>query len=260
MTSTLLREQSAPSQARPIKRPSLATVVLVELRKSVNTRAGRWVLLSVIALAALTQCYGIWQARNGPVVLTEFSDLAQVPISLILPVVGILAMTSEWSQRTALTTFTLLPRRLPVILAKVISALILVSLVMALGALMVIAAVAVGGLISDDPVNWSITAKAIGGILVTNFLNVIMGVGFGALLPVTGVALTTFFVAPTVISFLTATVLKARGEWVDVYGAFARLADFDLANKGWQTAVSLVVWIAIPLGLGLIQSVRREVK
>ena len=34
-------------------------------------------------------------------------------VAFLAPLIGLLAMTSEWTQRTALTTFTLAPRRLP---------------------------------------------------------------------------------------------------------------------------------------------------
>ena len=49
-------------------------------------------------------------------------DLALAPVDMILPAIGILAMTSEWTQRTALTTFTLSPRRIPVLFAKLLAA------------------------------------------------------------------------------------------------------------------------------------------
>ncbi len=62
---------------------------------------------------------------------TDVLDLALVPVDLILPVVGIMAMTSEWTQRTALTTFTLSPRRIPVLFAKLVAAIALATAVVA---------------------------------------------------------------------------------------------------------------------------------
>ncbi len=44
-------------------------------------------------------------------------DTSQM-VSVLLPVLGILLVTAEWSQRTALTTFTLVPRRERIIAAK----------------------------------------------------------------------------------------------------------------------------------------------
>ena len=46
------------------------------------------------------------------------------PQGLLLPVLGILLVTSEWSQRTALVSFTLMPVRGRVLLAKVLASLL----------------------------------------------------------------------------------------------------------------------------------------
>ena len=42
-----------------------------------------------------------------------------------MPVVGILLVTSEWSQRTAMITFTLVPHRSRVLVAKLLAGLLL---------------------------------------------------------------------------------------------------------------------------------------
>src|SRR2546421_152111 len=53
---------------------------------------------------------------------------------VLLPIVGLLAITSEWSQRTALTTFARVPRRERVIAAKLLAgvALALAAVVLCL--------------------------------------------------------------------------------------------------------------------------------
>ena len=38
---------------------------------------------------------------------------------ILLPIIGILLVSSEWSQRTALITFTLVPKRMRVMSAKI---------------------------------------------------------------------------------------------------------------------------------------------
>lgn len=42
-------------------------------------------------------------------------------MGIFLPVIGIIAVTGEWSQRTALTTFTLVPRRWRIVVAKIVA-------------------------------------------------------------------------------------------------------------------------------------------
>ena len=48
-------------------------------------------------------------------------------MSLLLPVMGILLVTSEWSQRTDMTTFALEPHRSRVIMAKLVTGVVLDS-------------------------------------------------------------------------------------------------------------------------------------
>ena len=64
---------------------------------------------------------------------------------MLLPIVGLLLVTSEWSQRTALTTFTLVPERSRVIVA----AKLLAGCALALAAVaLCLALAAVGNLIA----------------------------------------------------------------------------------------------------------------
>ena len=124
MTALQAPAAQAPVTLAP---PSLARLVQIELRKAVDTRAGRW-LLVVIALVALgtailTAVTGDVGDRNLPHVLGDAVQLA----SILLPVLGVLLVTSEWSQHTALTTFTLVPRRSRIIAAKLTAGLLLAA-------------------------------------------------------------------------------------------------------------------------------------
>ena len=66
-------------------------------------------------------------------------------MAVLLPVLGILSITSEWSQRTALTTYALVPRRERVVAAKLI-AVVLAALASVLASL---AVAAVGTLVAS---------------------------------------------------------------------------------------------------------------
>ena len=99
--------------ARPTvrpRRPSAATLVGLEIRKSLSTRSGKAVALASAALApaAVTVL-----ASSG-----DELDGAAVPIGGVrhgdrvrAVTLGVLATASEWSHRTAETTFLLEPRR-----------------------------------------------------------------------------------------------------------------------------------------------------
>jgi ABC-type transport system involved in multi-copper enzyme maturation permease subunit len=248
----------APDAHRGLSFPGL---IALEVRKSLDTRAGRWLLIAIVGLAVAVMGWNIYQASTGQAVtFKDFLDTAQTPVVLLLPVIGILGMTSEWSQRSALTTFTLLPRRLPVLLAKLVAALLISVAVMAVLAVATVAATALAGLVGGGVDSWSLTGKEASGMVVTNLLYVLMGVGFGALIPVSGVALSLFFIAPTLFNIFSVAVLQDRGDWLDVFGAFGRIAEFDLAGKGVQSAVAVSVWVLLPTTVGLWASLRREVK
>ena len=99
--------------------PSFGRLTLVELRKMVDTRAGFWLqlLVAVLTLAAVVVVCIVADADEA-----TFQDLftvAMTPGAVLLPIIGILLVSSEWSQRTALITFTLVPRRMRVMGAKV---------------------------------------------------------------------------------------------------------------------------------------------
>lgn len=87
--------------------PALRRLVLVELRKSADTRAGRWLLGTLAAIAIAGVVLLLIFGKAGDQDFGGFVFTAQLPLGLLLPVLGILSMTSEWSQRTALATFAL---------------------------------------------------------------------------------------------------------------------------------------------------------
>src|SRR6476469_6715030 len=221
----------------PAARRSFVRLTQIELRKAVDYRAGRWILGVIVGLGVLALAWMVWRswhAPTGTVSLQDFTDAAITPAALLLPVLGILAMTSEWTQRTALTTFTLSPRRIPVLLAKLVAALLLMVVVLVALIAATVLATVLAGLVSGDPISWTGRALAPywGGLFFTQGLFVLMGAGFGALIPITGVALTAFFLAPFLFAILANTVLSHVGAWFDVFRAFGRLGEFTLDGKG----------------------------
>jgi len=96
-------------------------LIRVELRKMFNTRSGSWMLISIGLLSVLATCAVIIFAPDDAVTYESFATAIGFPMSVILPIIAILGVTSEWSQRSGLTTFTLVPSRGRVIGAKAIA-------------------------------------------------------------------------------------------------------------------------------------------
>jgi hypothetical protein len=136
----------APVVSRSHERPGLARLTAVELRKMTDTRAGFWLQLAVVlltvAVVAVVCLFGNAQDQT----LRGMLSIAVAPASVLLPIVGILLVTSEWSQRTGMMTFALVPRR-----GRVVAAKLLASIVLSLVALALCVVVAVVGPRSRRP-------------------------------------------------------------------------------------------------------------
>ena len=78
-------------------------LVRVELRKMADTRAGFWLLIAIgLITAAIIGDLPALAARR-PATFLNFMGATATPQGFLLPVLGILLVTSEWGQRTALT-------------------------------------------------------------------------------------------------------------------------------------------------------------
>ena len=248
MTTAWYAPTAAPMTLAP---PPLARLVRVELRKAVDTRAGRWLLVLIglvaVAAAVLTAATDPVSNHNVPHVLGDTSQL----VAILLPVLGILLVTSEWSQHTALTTFTLVPRRSRIIAAKTAAGTLLGA-----AATAVCVAVSAVVLVAADHGQaglWHDAGRAIGYAFVFQILNLLLGVGFGLLLHSTPVAIVAYFAVPTAWSILTGTVsaLAGTGRWLDPSTAWNHLAGGTMTATTWaQVATTAAVWIVLPVLAG----------
>ena len=134
---TATESPSAPPPTGADRRPGAGRLTAVELRKMVDTRAGFWLPLGIGALTVVTAI--VLMLTEPAHAHTFHHTLYVTPATAarcLLPVMGVLLVTSEWSQRTALTTFTLVPNR-----ARVLGAKLAACLVVSVAALVVALAV-----------------------------------------------------------------------------------------------------------------------
>ena len=96
----------------------MSRVIGVELRKMFDTRSGFWLMTSIAITAVLATGAVILFAPDSELTYDTSRPPSAFPMSVILPMIAILSVTSEWSQRSGLTTFTLVPHRGRVIGAK----------------------------------------------------------------------------------------------------------------------------------------------
>jgi len=245
---------SALAADAPFRRPSLPRLSRVELRKMVDTRAGFW-LLAIVALLAVAVPVIVLIA--GDAEDKAFSSLLSgttFATSILLPIVGILAVTSEWSQRTALSTFTLVPERWRVMVAKVVAALLL-----GVGTVVVCVVVSLLGAAIGGEIDMS--ASAIGSVLLFQMLGMLGGFALGALFLNSPIAIVMYFALPTAVGIIGGLIEAFPDDWVDTSQTFEPLAENEMAGGDWtRLLVSSLIWIALPLALGIIRLQRAEVK
>ena len=257
----------APAAARVVRPIPTSRLATVELRKMFDTRAGFWLMASVGIVSVLATAAVIIWAPDEAITLETFATAMGMPMSVILPIIAILSVTSEYSQRTGLTTYTLVPWRGRVITAKVLVILGIgvasMALSLAVGALGNLVGSAITGL---DPV-WNITVAQFAQIVLANILGMLIGFTLGALFRSSAGAIVGYFVyalvLPGALGALAAFQEWFRDlqPWVDVNYAMIPLFDGTTTTEQWtQLAVTTLFWLWIPLAFGLRAVLRAEVK
>lgn len=246
---------------------SLLRLINVELRKSVDTLAGRWMLL-IIAIFTILVNLGIVLGANaihaGPV---ELSTLLywQNKFSFLVPVLAILLATSEWSQRTAMVTFTLAPNRWMTLVAKTVVALILGTAAFGLS-------LTIGGLMTLAGGHWNLSGVELFQRYISQLIGLSQGLALGFAFLSSAAAIVTYFGIRIVWVPLTGLfvylavkydAMNTIRPWIDLNLASALLYHSKewLSAKQWgQIATSTGLWVGIPLAIGVWRVLRSEVK
>jgi ABC-2 type transport system permease protein len=243
--------------AQPLPRAGLPRLSRIELRKMADTRAGFWLLLVVELLAiAIVTITLIWGEAKDQDLASMFQGSLWV-VSLLLPVLGILAVTSEWSQRTGLTTFALVPERGRVIAAKLVAAVVLAVA----STVACVVTAAAGNLIAGG--SWSLSLSAVAHGTLFEVLGLVGGVAFGLVFLSSALAIVLYYILPTVWAILGETIhaLDRPADWLDTSRTLAPLVDGGMTGRAWaQLATSLALWLGVVLVIGLWRLRRTELK
>jgi hypothetical protein len=255
------RRQDAP------RRIPLRRIVSVELRKSFDTRAGFWLLASILGASLLTTGTVILFAPAEEFTYSTFTMAIAFPMSVILPMIAVLSVTAEWTQRSGLTTFTLVPHRSRVLLAKAVA----VTLVAPVATLLAFTVGALGNLlgtaVAGTPVVWDRGITDAFYMVLADVLLILVGFTFGVLIRNTPGAIVGYFVYGFVTpGLLTLLAMSQKWfhdlqPWVDPNYSQDALLEGSFAADQWaQLAVTSGTWLVTPLAIGLVLVTRAEVK
>jgi ABC-2 type transport system permease protein len=240
-------------------RPSLFRLTGVELRKMVDTRAGFWLLAAIVLLTIATVVARPFIDNSDLSLQGFFVDASQVA-QTFLPIVGILLVTSEWSQRTALITFALVPQR-----ARILAAKLNAGVVLAAATCVVILAIAVVGTAfaggGELGATWSLPGWLIGQSALYLAVLMLGGIGLGAALQSPAPAIVLYFLVPLGFAALGAIpALDGLARWLDGTQTLEPLVNEAMGAADWaHVGTTLAVWMAFPVLVGLWRITRSEV-
>jgi ABC-type transport system involved in multi-copper enzyme maturation permease subunit len=265
--TTLVADQPVQQIRAPHDRVPMSRLVGVELRKMFDTRSGFWLMASIVITALVATGAVIVFAPDDALTYDTFSAAVGFPMTVILPMVAILSVTGEWSQRSGLTTFTLVPHRGRVISAKAISSVLVgvvsIPVAFAIGAVGNV----VGTAIAGTDLVWDMSVAHGASIVLGNVLGMLVGFMLGVLVRSSAGAIVGYFVfafvLPTISGLLAGSQAWFRDlqPWVDFNYAQGALFNGDMTGEHWAhlgTAGSL--WLLLPLTVGLVLVRRSEVK
>lgn len=253
MTVTALR---APAPPRPAVRrtgPSLPRLVVLEARKSVSTRSGRFLTAAsaLVAPAAMTLAAVASKEAVGDV--TGPIAIAGLLTGYVLISLGVLSTAGEWTHRSIQTTYLVVPQRGRVLAAKVMAVALLGAVLAVVAALLsagILAVVAHGAV-------WTEFGRVLLVAVAAGVVLAVTGAGVGAALANTPAALTGLYLLVLGVMPILESFKPAIAHKVDLANAV-----LELAQRHSQTAsiLTLAGWVVVSVVAGVVLTHRRAVQ
>jgi ABC-type transport system involved in multi-copper enzyme maturation permease subunit len=262
MSTSIAIPVAQPGATRSVP---LSRLTRVELRKMVDTRAGLWLFVAMGLITAAAVALYLVFASPADLTYAGFLRVTLTPQAFLLPVLGILLITSEWGQRTGLVTFTLEPNRTRVVVAKILAALVVGVLAVAIALTVAAAGNWLGSALQDGDGSWTFGMSGLSYVLILQVSVIVQGLAFGMLLRNSAAAIVLYFVVPIAFTVVFGIVASLRdvAPWIDLGTAQGPLLEFGdaLTRQEWaQLAVTSTTWIAVPFVLGFLWLLRSELK
>lgn len=244
--------------------------VYLELRKSVDTLSGFWLLAAIAVFLVIVEGFflvvGLFDTSGFT--FTIFTSPMAYVLQPLLATLAIMLVTSEWGQRTAMVTFALEPRRTRVLAAKLVAALALTAAFIVV--LLLIATICSGILAatSGGELEWDLGVGDVIGLMLFLGIAVMIGFGLATLILNTPAAIGAF----PIVAYAIPSGLGLVGLFWSDFAPVGRYLNLQTATNPvltWSVdtgsdwghlAVALLVWMVIPLGLGTMRLLRAEVK
>lgn len=250
----------ALSGARPAdERVPFHKLVAIELRKTFNSRGAFWFAITIVAamLAMMIgQVFGADEADQT--VATYFANGAQL-LGALLPIVALLLVSTEWTQRSAMTTLTQQPRRRELLLTKFTAAMLLglVATALSLVSAWTIGLFAANESAGATSYDWEI----VGQTTLMVLLSVASGFAFGCAFLKSAPAIVGYLLFPTIVVIVGSIgAIQGVVKWIDIGSTSVWATEKVMTTTEWKLfLVSSITWVVVPLAVGLWRVLRDEV-
>lgn len=250
----------------------MTRLVHAEFRKLATTRLWLWMLVLGVALCGATTSVAIGFAEPGPLGLQTAAGqrtvFAQASATLlVVGILGIVAVTGEFTHQTATPTFLATPRRGRVVVAKLIT-YAAAGLGYAAAGTATVLAVALPWLDAKDVdlvLSGTDLGRSLGGVALEVALYAVLGVAVGCLMrnqiaAIVGFVVYLFVVGP-ILSGVPATSHVAQYLPYQAGNALGRLTSSVDAVMLGQAAGGLVLlaWALAFATVGTRVAIRRDI-
>lgn len=231
---------------------------LVELRKLLDTTSAKAILTITLVAAPAGIPLALLLDPNGRPDATELAANGLGLAAYILPLLAILSITGEWRLHTVLTTYTLDSNRTAVLLAKVAALLTVVVGSVSIANIAGVVAASLLGLPVPPPA--ALLAGA-AGMLVGMTGIALIGVGFGAALLNTPLAIVLYLTLPPAVPQLLGQIpaMTSLVPYLDIHTPLITQIQTATTPNPTASTIAALLWIAAPITIGFIRNARSDI-
>lgn len=238
----------------------------IDLRAALNTRGALITYtISLLALVGAGVLGGVLQALvvEPAIVDVEMTFIViTLPLSLIIPVVTVLMIAGEWSDRSIQTTFLQRPGRLGVLGSKILANIVVVGALLALSVGLAALGTWIGGMVGDGA-----SFESFRDVLTTQMAMMgatwLMSLAMAVLAQSAVVGMLLAIGLPFVISTFATIAMATGSEVLDKVARAVHLQDAAYrlidGTAGAFELLPLTLMVLIPLALGARRWSRREI-
>ena len=233
-------------------RPSLPTLVVIEVRKSLATRSGKALAVAAVVLPPSAMAVA---SAGGEAIGGATGPIAAMGIfaALLLLALGVLSTAGEWTHRTVQTTFLLVPQRGQHRREQTDGQPLRGQHAAALSTA---ASTAVLAATMGGDLSWAGTPQAMATVVAAGAAFAVIGAGVGAAMANVPAALTSLYLVVLGVMPVLATVKPVIGAHLDPNGAILSLAQ----QQDQARAVGILVgWVVVTTVAGVVLTSRRQV-